>query len=799
MAVLAESPIASSVANGVTTTFPHSFTVLAAADLVVKGVLAGVTSTYALGVHYTVTGIGSNAGSVVFLAAPPAGQVVTRYRDTAISRTTDYQQSGDFLAAVVNADFDRSILILQEIFNGGKGVPTSLRVANGEAISAFPVVASRAGRMAAFDELTGDATVTSFTRTQVASAIAAAYAAGSTADAVTFLPASGSAVARSVQAWLRNWVVATDCMTPAQIADITSYTGAIDVTTPLMAAITYAWQHGKKCFMPSGTYKANITLPIYDGINTYQGDAFELQGEGAGNGFLGGAPYIKGTTVIGATTAPTLWYKNLLPAGTASGNHVYIRHIRFDNTSPGSVVLFERFSDYSIFDCCEVRQHGSGSSFRALHAYGGTISNTHAMNDQLVDPPGVTRTGVAFDIQTVAGLSGGLLRIHKCTGRGHQIAYNLGGSNVQDVVSTVLDQVECSTVTYGIFVASGMVDTVIQAPYFEGVENTCIRDQGQSTKVLNGQFFEGYAFGIDNRYDTYGTVYSGNRFHLATAGCVGIAVLSNGDATGTKKIIEPNLFYFMGDGGTLANVTGIQLTGVNPQVEMGGNSFRPPRAWVGGAGTKQITDSSTGRLSGSTVTADALSSFTMLSGVGLSLSYTGNTLTQANVSAGVLTLPVDSSFDVVATAPVTVTSMSVGLGAPRIVRLSMVNANMTLAAGANMLLAGNFTGPGVITLEMLKISGAIYAYEIGRAALPIAGLTYNPPSIAAGASTTTTIAAPGAVLGDHVLPSFSLSLAGLVLTGYVSAADTVTAVLMNPTGAAVDLASGTLRVKLLKA
>ena len=51
-----------------------------------------------------------------------------------------------------------------------------------------------------------------------------------------------------------------------------------------------------------------------------------------------------------------------------------------------------------------------------------------------------------------------------------------------------------------------------------------------------------------------------------------------------------------------------------------------------------------------------------------------------------------------------------------------------------------------------------------------------------------------AALGDFVLYSFSLALSGLMLNGYVSAANTVTVVLFNPTGASVDLASGTVKV-----
>lgn len=76
--------------------------------------------------------------------------------------------------------------------------------------------------------------------------------------------------------------------------------------------------------------------------------------------------------------------------------------------------------------------------------------------------------------------------------------------------------------------------------------------------------------------------------------------------------------------------------------------------------------------------------------------------------------------------------------------------------------------------------------------------TWDPASIANGASATTTVTVTGAVVGDFVVASFSNSLAGLTLTGYVSASDTVTAVLSNTTGSAVDLTSGTLTCKVLR-
>lgn len=76
--------------------------------------------------------------------------------------------------------------------------------------------------------------------------------------------------------------------------------------------------------------------------------------------------------------------------------------------------------------------------------------------------------------------------------------------------------------------------------------------------------------------------------------------------------------------------------------------------------------------------------------------------------------------------------------------------------------------------------------------------TYDPPSIAAGGTTTTTVTVTGAALGDYAVPSFSLTLSGLIMTAYVSAADTVTVALFNPTAGAIDLSSGTLRARVFR-
>lgn len=76
----------------------------------------------------------------------------------------------------------------------------------------------------------------------------------------------------------------------------------------------------------------------------------------------------------------------------------------------------------------------------------------------------------------------------------------------------------------------------------------------------------------------------------------------------------------------------------------------------------------------------------------------------------------------------------------------------------------------------------------------------NPASIAAGSDegTTRTVTVSGAALGDRVDATFSLDLQGVELRAWVSAANTVSYRFFNPTGGAVDLASGTVKVWVRK-
>jgi hypothetical protein len=97
-------------------------------------------------------------------------------------------------------------------------------------------------------------------------------------------------------------------------------------------------------------------------------------------------------------------------------------------------------------------------------------------------------------------------------------------------------------------------------------------------------------------------------------------------------------------------------------------------------------------------------------------------------------------------------------------------------------------GTNRIVTSGSRITDALY----GGAGLEITGTTTTDVAdILDGDQATVSITVTGAEIGDQVEVVASISLAGLGLSAYVSAADTVTAVLQNNSGGAINIASAT--------
>lgn len=106
--------------------------------------------------------------------------------------------------------------------------------------------------------------------------------------------------------------------------------------------------------------------------------------------------------------------------------------------------------------------------------------------------------------------------------------------------------------------------------------------------------------------------------------------------------------------------------------------------------------------------------------------------------------------------------------------------------------------PGQIRVVLFVNNRFVHA-PLGSLLAELTGVsgtaTYDPGNLLDGQGVTTTVSVTGAVIGDFVSVSFSQDLQGIALTGWVSAADTVSIRFQNETGAPIDLASGTIKAR----
>lgn len=137
------------VATSGQTVFPYTFTALADGDI--KVLKNGTALTLGAGNDYTLSGIGSYGGNVTLNSGAATGDKIAIYLDMDLARTTNYQNSGDFLALDVNGDFDALWLALQQ---GTTDIERTVRrpqVDPSTINMELPEAASRAQKLLAFD------------------------------------------------------------------------------------------------------------------------------------------------------------------------------------------------------------------------------------------------------------------------------------------------------------------------------------------------------------------------------------------------------------------------------------------------------------------------------------------------------------------------------------------------------------------------------------------------------------------------------------------------------------------------
>lgn len=255
--------------NGATTAFSFPYRFFANGDLVVTvTTAAGVTSTKVLNTDYTVAGAGlSGGGTVSMTVAPASGEKLTIQRILAITQSVDYVDNDPLPASSLEDPIDRLTMIAQQLkdsLDRAAVLPAQLTGIN----ATLPI--PQAGQL-----LGWDATGTSIVNTSAAAVGAGNIGTTELADgAVTnakvavsaaidafklaYLQAGTGAVSRDVQERLRDYASVFDYMTPAQIADVKSGAGAVNVTGAVQAALNA----NAYVYFPAGTYACgNLTWP----------------------------------------------------------------------------------------------------------------------------------------------------------------------------------------------------------------------------------------------------------------------------------------------------------------------------------------------------------------------------------------------------------------------------------------------------------------------------------------------------------------------------------------------------------
>lgn len=179
MTVSIQTPFNTYTAAPGATLFAYQFKVLRDGDLLVS--VDGVPKT--LGIDYSISGIGDDdGGDVAFTSAMVGGEKVLLRSNIVFDRSTDYQQNGEFPADVVNKDFDRPWLALQQMEQSIKSsIKLPFDTTGDQTLEMSP--AQRANTLIGFDA-DGNLTTSTTDAQNVIEAQAAADAAAASAASV---------------------------------------------------------------------------------------------------------------------------------------------------------------------------------------------------------------------------------------------------------------------------------------------------------------------------------------------------------------------------------------------------------------------------------------------------------------------------------------------------------------------------------------------------------------------------------------------------------------------------------------
>jgi hypothetical protein len=426
--------------------------VLQASDLYVYVNGALVTS------GITKNGIGvASGGTVVFAVAPANGVSVILEREVALERTTDYQQNGDFLARVVNPDFNRIWMALQQMFTGLNRVMRFPKT-DVDPGTELPTAAERADKLLSFDSDGNPVVVAASAQSATALAIQLISNAGS--SIVNFLQSGAGAIAITLQSVLRDYRP-----TPRQFGGVGD--GVVNDTAAFTSARTAT---GGRYHVGPGTWLVDPSPNVWDDNFTASPGAFlKISGitYDIGGAFAGG---MKSTTTQRYTTwthsrigvPVVIWsdgetsgdsHRLFLPFDIRRNSHVMIFA---PGTNGGSCDVLWRRSDANV-DAYGNRfsQTFEEASDRILHSYATTASGATSF-DAYIRCYGGTSASLDFPALAPCFRQGWSMQNRAETG--YKLAWTIGTDrhHIKDFAGTFTHMTFRNDGSVGFFGAGGV-------------------------------------------------------------------------------------------------------------------------------------------------------------------------------------------------------------------------------------------------------------------------------------------------------------------------------------------------------
>lgn len=816
--------------NGVATSFPFTFKVFTASDLVVVLTDAdGVDNVLVLDSDYSVTlnpDQDNNPGGTItypIIGSPLAvGESLIAYGDITYLQPADIVNQFGFYPRVIENALDRVTMLIQQVLGLARRairVPVSAANVNTE----LPDIAQRAGRVVAFDadgnvivsdktllEIESNADIRQGSRTtQVFDEIANGQTVIDTLynfvpganqiavslngalltpprnglvidyeetgpNTITFVQplSAGDVVVVELYGQTTNFVeaenVGYDGGSMYEAAQGVGLINGIDPTgaADCTAAIQAALTARDVVTLPAGDFKISGSIALKSG-NTLRG-----QGMGATRIFrdTGAVPFdfFEGVTVSDILVEG-IFFDSVakLPVDTASNRHCALRFWD-NNTGNRSQRIEIRGCKFSKFTSAEVQAEGNRGVIAVDKCNEVMIHNCRFFDNR-------STCIFYFDSKSIQ------VTDNYC--QGEQVPYDLVFQPTQGLGSFVSGGGEGHTVALNRIYETGYSSINVGGTGVQVVGNT-----------IENPSYSGIGVNESHSTAARGVNIVGNS--VRGAKLAGIYLWNVADFTVTGNVVEACGITNTSGGIRIQDASG----GAPTNGVISGNHVRANY----GAGVR-VHSGTKISITGNRITESTGSGISCLS---QSDTYT----TEITVNGNTF---IDNSAYAIDTPTTNLSACTVSVDGNTIISSNIATLQATgfvINGAASVWNIGSNTFSSNYNTDVVETSFASRAtkafLQINSATLtrmkPVLGVnytgsaTYDPASIAAGAGVTTTVTVTGAALGDFTQATFSLDLQGVTLSAWVSAANTVSVRFQNGTGAPIDLASGTIRARVTK-